>query len=333
MPGARTITAILPTGRIAWLRVDPALASAASVRHLGEDAEHAAHRRRARSESHREAIERIAHKLAAAVERVGEARVQRADALRQHLVKKQNARDRKLSKSIAEFRGRIDKQIALERESAKRLRRRGLWDQIVLATALPLFAAYGQRGQPFGVNNIALTLCTLVWLVGDDLMQALFGSDKKDPYPLRDADAWSYIAPIGNLLAGWWLMNDLQHERFVAGAADTFTLVDDPEDAANGRQRYRCDVDLSHYIGSGHFRDFQTYIDVPAAATLGRITLSAAGSAANARVDSVMAEVTGGTLRVVVLTSTAGALPVDPMVSKLQVAWMVDTAEPNRSSP
>ena len=73
------------------------------------------------------------------------------------------------------------------------------------------------RVGPFGANNLTLTLSLLIWLVGDEIVDALFGSEEASPYPLRDTDAWSYLAPIGNLLAGWWLLGDRQHERFITG--------------------------------------------------------------------------------------------------------------------
>jgi hypothetical protein len=118
-------------------------------------------------------------------------------------------------------RRRVAEEILLGRETARRMRRRDLWDKILIATSLPLFAAYGQRGNPFGVNNLTLLISLLIWLVGDEIADTLFRSAEKSPYPLRDADIWSYIAPAGNLLAGWWLMDGQQHERFVVGLTST----------------------------------------------------------------------------------------------------------------
>jgi hypothetical protein len=332
----RTLIATLPSGRVAWLRVAPPLASAASVSHLAQDSEHALHRRRARTVAHRGAIERLAQSLDADVERLADLQVERTRKLRRAIVKAHNARDRKISQAIAEFHARVDKQIAIERETVARLRRRQFWDQIVLATALPLFAAYGQKGRPFGANNIALTISTLVWLVGDELIQALFGSQDSSPYPVRDADAWSYIAPIGNLLAGWWLMHDLQHERFVAGLAPSFARADEASDAAAGRQRYVGSVDLSEFIAPGHFPDFRTYRAVPAVATIRTMTLSAVGSRLDAVVDAISAVVDQGALIVTVTVracATGAAVPADNMVDALDAAWMVDTADPNQPVP
>src|SRR5262249_14323104 len=135
--------------------------------------------------------------------------------------------DRKLAKAAEGYLSHVERQLRIERETVRRLGRRSLWDQIVIVSAFLLFAAYGQPGQPFGANNVTLALSLLIWLVGDEIVDLLFGPEQASPYPLRDTDAWSYIAPAGSLLAGWWLLGDQQHERFVAGrvviSPDSFT--------------------------------------------------------------------------------------------------------------
>src|SRR5262249_56031979 len=123
--------------------------------------------------------------------------------------------DKRLSKEAEALEARLAQQITINRETVDRLRRRDFWDKVLIATSLPLFAAYGDRRSPFGANNLTLVLSLLIWLVGDEVVESIFGTDEKSPYLLRDADAWSYIAPIGNVLAAWWLLSDQQHERFI----------------------------------------------------------------------------------------------------------------------
>ena len=73
-------------------------------------------------------------------------------------------------------------------ETARRLRTRSTWDSILLASSLPLFAAYGERARPFGPHNLTLLLSQLVWLCGDELVDAIFGAEHESPYPIDAPD-------------------------------------------------------------------------------------------------------------------------------------------------
>ena len=81
-----------------------------------------------------------------------------------------------MSKAREEFRAKLEKQLEVDRENVRRLKRRDLWDKILIASSLPLFAAYGQRASPFSVNNLTLTLSLLIFLAGDHVVEALFGA-------------------------------------------------------------------------------------------------------------------------------------------------------------
>jgi len=327
--GARILTAILPNGRIVWLRVAIPLAPAASINHLAHLAENTAEWRHSAAHTQSDAIDRLARTVAADAERLNEARLDRARALRRRIVARYNKLDRRIAQAAGELRSRVEKQLTIERATVRRLRRRDLWDKIVIATSFPLFAAYGQPGRPFGANNVALALSLLVWLVGDEIVDTLFGSEEASPYPLRDTDAWSYVAPIANLLAGWWLLHDLQHERFIAGLT-AFKL-----EAAPGAlvYQYTAKVELAGHVAPEHLLDFKTFVGVPAVATLGSIRLSVEGRNANARiVGGLGANVDQGRLNLS-FTVEVDAPPVAPSVlGALDIAWLVDTAEPSTTA-
>jgi len=332
--GARTLAAILPNGRIVWLRVGPPLASAAAVHHLARVAEHAAHGRRAFTQSQKGSIDRLSETLAADAERISEARLARARRIRRRIVAGDNRLDRRRARAAAEYRSRVEEQLKIERATVRRLRRRDLWDKILIVTSFPLFAAYGQPGHPFGANNVALTLSLLIWLVGDEIMDALFGTEEASPYPLRDTDAWSYVAPIGNLLAGWWLLSDSQHERFIAGRAavptGSFEIVSPPA-APEAVYQYVVEVELADVVGPDHFVDFQSFTGVPAVATIGSIRWSAEGVAAHARIGGLRANVDHGML-ILSFTAVADAPVVNPppsVLAALELAWVVDTTKRN----
>jgi len=332
--GVRSLAAILPNGRIVWLKVDTSLAPVRALGNLGQLADNTARWRRASLQSQREAIERLSRTIASDTERTLEARITRTGATRRRIVASNRRLDRKLAKAREKHLAGVEKQLRIERESVARLGRRDLWDKLLVLSSLPLFAAYGQPGAPLGANNVALLLTLLVFLVGDQIVDALFGSGDKSPYPVRDTDAWTYLAPAANLLAGWWLLSDRQHERFVAGR--TVIPVDQP--SVNPvlplelQYLYTAEIDLQNVIALDHREDFKTFAGVPAVATISSIAFSADGKTNDARVEGLTAKVTGGTLTIT-LTVMANNLVVTPSVlDALEVTWMVDTQEPSTSA-
>jgi hypothetical protein len=338
--GARDIAAILPNGRTVWLRVDRPLAPAATADRLAQTVEHRARWGRAAARAQSEAIARLARTVAEGADRLEQERVDRRRALRRRVFVGDDTVDRKLAKAAAEHRTRIEKQMRIERENVRRLERRDLWNKILIASAFPLFAAFGQPGNPFGANNLTLLVSLLIWMVGDEIVDALFGNTQESPYLVRDADAWTYIAPIGNLLAGWWLLGDQQHERFVANhtsiPADSFEA--EPNSGVPGEFIYRYSVTfkLTDFIAPSHFPDFETFKGVPVVASIESIRFLA--TAGSARVDALTARVHDGklTITVTVLAPDPGTPPTDPIptvIETLDVAWMVDTAKPPASNP
>ena len=185
-------------------------------------ADQAAQSRRAEAAANTNGIHRLARLLARDAGQVSVANVDRLERLRREAVAGDARVARRLTKAREEYRSRLAKQIAIERAAVDRLAQRDLWDKIAIASSLPLFAAYGERGNPFGSKNVALLVSLAIWLVGDEVRDALFGSAERSPYPVRDMDTWSYLAPVLNLLAGWWLMSGYQHERFVTGLTAAF---------------------------------------------------------------------------------------------------------------
>jgi hypothetical protein len=329
---ARQLTAILPNGRTIWLRVDPPLAPGAAADHVARLAERIIDRRDAASAAQRRATARLSARIDADVRVFSYAHLARTRALRRRLAAGDMTLDARLSKARDDLQSRIERQIAIDRENVRRLRRRDFWDKILLASSLPLFAAYGQRGSPFGTNNLTLTLLLLIFLAGDSVVEALFGSEQKSKYAVADADAWSYLAPIGNVLGAWWLLGDRQHQRFVTGVT-TVRLEKKPLRDENGVfvYRYRAAVALRERIAKDHFEDFETFKGVPAVATIGRIRFTPDGQNLNPRVEPLEAKVVRGELRLTVRV-VPQLLPslVPTELGEIDVAWMVDTDKPGK---
>ncbi|HEX4567257.1 MAG TPA: hypothetical protein VH138_11535, partial [Vicinamibacterales bacterium] len=183
--GVRQLSAILPNGRTVWLRAAEPLAPAASLERLARLGERANDHGRAAIGAHVDAIDRLAAQLRADTGRLQGAWAKRQRESSARLIADTRELEKRFEKARDELRSRVDRQLQIDLENLRRLRRRGLWDTILLASSLPLFAAYGNRGDPFGSNNLALTFLLLIWLAGDEVVQAIFGSgNSKSRYAL-----------------------------------------------------------------------------------------------------------------------------------------------------
>ena len=324
--GARQLGAILPNGRTLWLRVPRALAPSASVSQLAETAERLGEWRREHTAIQSEAIDRLAKTVVADAERIQQARLASDAVLRRRMLASQIRLDERLSKARDEIRSKLDRQEKIDLENIRRLRRRQAWDNVLLASSLPLFAAYGDRDSPFGSNNLTLALTLLLFLVGDDVVEALIGSGRasKSPYAIADADAWSYIAPLANLLAGWWLLGGRQHERFVTGV----TTVKLHKATYHDPHVFRGSVRLADRIGEDDFPDFEGRKGVPVVATIREVRLAADGKALGLAVDRAAAKVRQGILKLSLGVSPAVPAPPPADLGEVDVAWMVDTRKP-----
>ncbi|HEY3500329.1 MAG TPA: hypothetical protein VGK73_36810, partial [Polyangiaceae bacterium] len=252
--------------------------------------------------------------------------------------------DARISKKLGQKRDELRAELVANRVAARRLGRRELWDQLAIVSTVPLLA-YGRRGAPFHEHNLTIALSLAVWLLGDEITELFSGS----PQTARDADIWSYLAPFGNLLAGWWLLGGRQHERFVTGFAEpeAFALAAAPSSAAlllassadRGErfETYSASIDVAALVAPDHVADFSTFTDVPALATPAAVTFSSAlPVSANPRLRRISASVADGILTITVTASArldevaSPAPPAtgpEPIVTALQMAWVVDTQE------
>lgn len=333
--GARRLTAFLPNGRMLWLRVDVPLAPAASVTHLAQVAENGVERRASSAIAQRDAIDRLAQTVQDDVERLERERAARAAVLRRKLVAADVRLDERLTKARDQLRARVDKQLKIDRESVQRLRRRDLWDQILVATALPLFAAYGQRTSPFASHNLTLVVSLLISLAGDLVIEKIFGTERASPYAVRDADIWSYLAPLTYAVSGWWLLSDRQHSRFITGVTPV-TLKRMRPVGRGVRAPYRyggtVDVDLKQLVAPDHLADFKTFTKIPALATVrGALRWQPKTTRLAARVTRVAANVKEAKLKLSLKAIAQRSLrsrQAYPPELTVDIAWMVDTDKP-----
>jgi hypothetical protein len=352
--GTPSLTGILANGRVIPLRVREPLVPVGdldqlvgTLRRMGDDADAAI---QARSQ----AIGRLSRTVASDADRLARERGA-ARRKREAQVLAASARlDRRIDKELIPLREDIEKAGARHARLVRRLARRALWDDLVVLSALPLFAAYGQRGNPLASSNLVLTLSLLVWLLGDELTDLIAGADTV--FGIRDTDIWSYIAPLANVLTGWFLLRNAQHERFITGFASDFhpsfraggAL---PSASAAGKPdagkpdggtpdpglperwfKFRQEIDLSPLIAPDHLDSFLGFADIPAVASIAQLTWGPGlDDPAARRIVGLTAVVEDGvlTITITVAVSNPQQQPrADAVLSALRAAWIVDTAQP-----
>ena len=330
--GLGPVTAILPNGRLVWLRMSPQLASSIETNRLSLDLQRARAERHDDLHAQHERLKRLTRRVRANFAQLSAAQVRADQQLRERVAKGDAATDQRVSRRLEPHRRRLAREIIVGRGIAKRIDRRALWDQLVVLSSLPLFAAYGQRGDPFGANNLALSVALGVWLLGDEVSE--FFSTGRGPRDFtRDTDVWTYLSPFANVLSGIWLMVDRQHERMLSGAVDSFTRVMAAVPAGQPRvETYQAEVNLTELVALEHAADFQTFVKVPAQA----LVLDASFATqlklpSSARIVETTALIDRGVLTVSVTVTAAEAAAaqggVDELLTALRVAWVADTRE------
>ncbi len=136
--------------------------------------------------------------------------------------------DSRLNRRINAYQNQLRKSFDADEEALKKQLSGRTWksrfDRLVLVSAAPLLSAYGQRTNPFASNNLVITIALGLWLFGDDITNLVTGKKEET----TGLDLWSVTAPAANFLTVWWMLRNMQHERFVTGSTDDFSLVPAP---------------------------------------------------------------------------------------------------------
>jgi hypothetical protein len=231
------------------------------------------------------AITRLATTQAAAVKRLTAQQVKSDKNISQRISQTYSGLDKRITRELAGT-GGLGRHGKVMMRQLKLQRQRATWNNILIASSLPFFAAYGTTAKPFAKNNVILTANVLGWLLLDDFVDSF----RSKSTTLRGgANIWSYLAPVGNGATAFFLLDKKQHERFLTGF--------NPVTAATGAT-----VDLTTKIASRSVDDFKK----------GDRNVVATVVGAAAATTAVVAQVKNGILS---LDVSADAT----------VAWVVDT--------
>ena len=186
---------------------------------------------------------------------------------------------------------------------------------MLIASAIPLYAAYGDRAigdnaNPLSKKNLILTGSLAAWLFADDLVNR-FARDSKAWRSV--ANAWSYLAPFGNAATVYYLMKDKQHERFVTGTAKSTNASVAP-------------VDLLPLIGKDYHADFNGIKPPLAVASIASVTTNTGVPATETPPTGVRAWVNTTTAERKLRLDLVGA--GKDWAGIAEIAWAVNTMRP-----
>jgi hypothetical protein len=219
LQGAGVVTAVLPNRRRSQMRIIPTLAPISEVNRLRAAITINDRRQAVATTSNSRAIASLAATQAAAVKKLSEQQVKSDRELGKRIVEGHNRLDKRITKELGSTSGGLGKHGKRMMRLLRRQRQRSIWNSILLATSAPFFAAYGDRKNPFGPNNLKLTGSLLGWMLVDEVVDQ-FASTKSKGWS-GGASLFSYAAPVGNGATAYFLLNNKQHERFVS---DVVTL-------------------------------------------------------------------------------------------------------------
>ena len=340
----RVVHVTLPDGQRARLLVPGGLASAQSARKLADEATR-------NFERHSRALRTLGAAVIDDHAKLARARRRLVTRRAKQLLKG----DAKVSARASELERDSDKDWkALEASTSARLLRRqrhAVWHPAVVLSSLPLFAIYGRHNLE---HNLTLSLLLLIWLFGDEVTDLLSSRTENSTAEQARSPWWLYLTPVANLVAGWWLLHERQHEPFVSGAASDFERV--PEQAPEQpfehsarmawafaravlapclgdyrherrSQTYVAVVDLTASVAPGFALDLVGLREPPALATISALTWSSAAERHAPRVESLSAVVELGKLTVTVTCSAAGGPHTHDLIRELRVAWVVQVLD------
>ncbi len=220
MRGSGVVTAQLPNGRRTKMKITPALASLRSVNRLSARINANNRRQHKINASTSRSVKKLASAQSAAIKKLTATQVKSAKMLSGRIVKGDNRLQKAISKQSRSTKSVLAKHRRKTAAMLNRNRQRAIWNGILLATTMPMFAAYGSRETPFSRKNMTITASLLGWMLVDEYVLDQFMSKGKNAKTWgRIGSGWSLVAPVGNALTVYLLMRNQQHLRFMTGTA------------------------------------------------------------------------------------------------------------------
>lgn len=307
LKGKGVVTARLANGRTTKMMFIPALATLRNV-NLATRRLSANDARQAKaSRTHAKMLQRLKSAQRSAVKSLTAQQVKASKDLAKRISTGDAKNDKRISKLMSKDR-RIDARI---KKQIRHGQQRSVWNSLLLASAVPLYSAYGDRAignnaNPFSKKNLILTGSLAFWLFGDELIDRFLArGGKSGKIWGGGANVWSYIAPVGNAATTYLLLKDQQHQRFITGVTKM----------ADNRTAQEFPGELLKRIGKDYHADFKNIACPNVTATLKKLD-------GGADAESVLAWVSDGELNLQLMGGSGSS-------GSVEVSWKVDTMKPD----
>ena len=217
LQGAGVVTAILPNGRRTRMRIVPTVAPIREVNRLRSVVLANERRQAAAIRTNTKALTALAATQTTAVKKLTDAQVKSDKDLSRRIAEGDNRLDKRISKELTGGSGVLDKHNRKLIRVLKRERRRAMMNNVLLATSIPFFVAFGEKEDLFkSEDNWVLVGSTLFWLLGDDVLSA-FAKEKGGLQNV--ASIWSYAGFAANAGTLFFWFRNKQNKRFLAGVS------------------------------------------------------------------------------------------------------------------
>jgi hypothetical protein len=229
------------------------------------------------------------------------------------------------------------------------LEQRSLVHPALALSSLPLFAIFGRHNLQ---HHLTLLILLMIWLFGDEVTDLLSSQNGSESAAHGRSPWWLYVSPAANLLAGWWLLHERQHESLITGTATGFERIrraprrrdeeapmrqalalaksvlapclDDCVRGGRHIEEYVAVVELAPYVAKDFQLDLMGLEEPPALAAVSSLSWSPSAEDRDPRVESIAARVELGKLYVALTVSGARrGRRRGPLIEKVSAAFLV----------
>jgi hypothetical protein len=306
--GTGFVTAILANGRRTKMMFKPTLATRADVNRLTRQISVNSTKQARALRIQAKNIKLLKSAQGSAVKSLTAQQLKSSKLLGKQITDGDKVLDKRITKLVSNQKKSGRKQDVKMLHQIRQQQQRSRWNSVLIASSIPLFAAYGDRAvgdnaNPFTKKNLIIAGSTAGWLFADDLIDRFLMRGSKK---WRSAgNIWNIAAPFANWATVYFFMKDKQHERIVTNVATV------PNDGAEH------EFDVLNQIGEDDQSDFKSIANPRVVATIRSQTGGANATGVQARIDN-------GKLKLMLIGDDAS-----PSEGSAEVMWYVDTLDPS----
>ncbi|MBT8341962.1 MAG: hypothetical protein HKP58_04860 [Desulfatitalea sp.] len=218
--GTGYVWAILPNGRRTKMMFKPALATRTDMNRLTRQIRTNSVKQTKALRVHAKNIKLLKSAQSTAAKSLTAQQLKSTKLLTKQIVDGDKNLDKRITKLVSSQKKSGRKQDRKMLGQIRRQQRRSTWNTVLAASAIPLFAAYGDRAygdnaSPFTKKNLFIAGSTTLFLAADDIIDRYVARGGKKWR--KGTGIWNIAAPFANWGLVYAFMRNRQHERFVTG--------------------------------------------------------------------------------------------------------------------